>query len=132
MVLKMTQGLYFADMTTMKKLAASPRFRSRFFSPQEMKFLMSKNFSPYVIGEMFCGKAAFVKALGPTTFRDCKMSEVSVLADYSGSYYLSLAGNAKKHLERAKLQAIVSCARNKSLIMANVIIEPIPINRITS
>jgi phosphopantetheinyl transferase (holo-ACP synthase) len=119
---KMIQGLYFADMKTMKKLAASPKFRSKFFSPQEMKFLMGKNFSPYVIGEMFCGKAAFVKAMGVTAFRGCKLSEVSVLSDYSGSYYLSLAGNAKKLLAGKKMQVTVSCAYNKTLVMASVVL----------
>jgi phosphopantetheinyl transferase (holo-ACP synthase) len=109
-------------MKTMRKLAASPKFRSKFFSPQEMKFLMSKNFAPYVIGEMFCGKAAFVKAMGTTSFRGCKLSEVSVLADYSGSYYLSLSGNAKKLLAGKKMQATLSCAYNKTIVMASVVL----------
>ncbi|MCL2054355.1 MAG: hypothetical protein FWG90_08005 [Oscillospiraceae bacterium] len=117
----MNKGLYFADMDKMKKLAASPRFRSRFFSPQEMKFLMSKNFSPYTIGEMFCGKVAFKKAIG-ASFRDCKMCEVSVLADYSGSYYLSFSGSSKKLITDMGKQVYISCAHNKSMVMSSVTI----------
>ena len=117
----MVMGCYFADMKHMRKLTEKPKFRSRFFSPQEIKFLMSKNFSPYIMGEMFCGKVAFVKALG-AGFHGCAMTEVSVLADYSGSYYLSLSGNAKKRLAGLRMQAIVSCARNKALVSANVLL----------
>ena len=118
----MNQGLYFAEMTKMRKLAMLPKFRSRFFSNQEMKFLMSKNFPEYTIGEMFCGKLAFKKAMG-TQFMGCKLNEVSILADYSGSYYISLCGHTKLRLDNQKRKAYICCAHNKMMVMSMVNIE---------
>lgn len=116
----MLQGLYFVDMPHMKKIAVKPRFRARVFSPQEMKFLMSKDFSNNIIAEMFCGKMAFAKAMG-ASFRGCKLNEVSVLADYSGQYYFSLAGRAKMQFTFKQVKASVSCAHSNQTAMASVI-----------
>ena len=116
----MIQGIYFVDMPHMKKIALKSRFRSRIFSPQEMKFLIGKNFSSSVIAEMFCGKMAFAKAMG-TSSSGCRLNEVSVMADYSGQYYLSLSGNAKTHFAFKKVKATVSCSHTNTMAMASVI-----------
>lgn len=116
----MIQGLYFVDMPRMKKIAAKPKFISRFFSPQEIKFLMVKDFSAIVVAEMFCGKMAFAKALG-ASFHGCKLNEISVMSDYSGAYYFSLSGRAKMHFGFKKFKASVSCAHSKAFAMASVI-----------
>lgn len=117
----MIQGIYFVDMPHMKRIAAKPKFLSRVFSPQEMKFLMSKDFSSYIVAEMFCSKMAFAKALG-TSFRGCKVSEVSVLADYSGAYYLSLSGRTKMNFGFKQMKISVSCSHSNSFAMASVIL----------
>ncbi len=116
----MVMETFFADMPHMRKLIANPRFLSKFYSPSEMKFLMAKNFSPYITAEMFCAKVAFKKAMG-VSFRNCSLREVSVLADYNGYYYFSLSGNAKKYFQVKKVRANVSCAHSKTLAMSTVI-----------
>lgn len=116
----MIQGLYFVDMPHMKKLAMLPRFRSRIFSPQEIKFLMGKDFSPYIIAEMYCAKIAFKKAMG-TAFHGCDLKEVSVMADYSGQYYLSLTGRSKMQFTFKKMKSTVSCSHSNKIAMASVI-----------
>lgn len=116
----MIQGIYFVDMPHMKKIAVNPKFLSRVFSPQEMKFLISKNFSPYVIAEMFCGKMAFAKAMA-ASFHGCRLNEISILADYSGAYYFSLSGKAKMHFGFKKMKASVSCSHSNVFAMASVI-----------
>ena len=116
----MITELYFADMPHMRQLIKKPRFLSRFYSPQEMKFLMDRNFPPYVTAEMFCAKLAFKKAMG-ISFSGCSLQEVSVLADYSGAYYISLSGESKKRFKLKNMRINVSCAHSKALAMATVV-----------
>lgn len=111
---------YFVDMPHMRKTIANPKFLSRVFSPQEMKFLMGKNFSPYTTAEMYCAKIAFKKAMG-VSFTGCNIREVSVLADYSGSYYLSLSGESKRRFATKKMKSNVTCAHSKILAMGTVV-----------
>lgn len=113
---------YHADMPHMRELVKKPKFISRVYSPQEMKFIMGKNFSPNIMAEMYCAKIAVKKAIGPR-FRGCSIQEISVLADYSGTYYISLSGEAKKRLISAKMKISVSCSHSKTLAMATVMIE---------
>ncbi len=111
---------YHADMPHMKKLIKNPKFLSRFYSSHEMKFLMSKNFSPYITAEMYCAKMAFKKVMG-ASFNGCSVRDVSVLADYSGTYYISLSGDIKKRFSAQKMRLAVSCSHSKTLVMATVI-----------
>lgn len=111
---------YFVDMPHMRKIIVNPKFLSRVYSPQEMKFLMERNFSPYTTAEMYCAKIAFKKAMG-VNFHGCSIQDVSVLADYSGSYYLSLSGEAKRRFSATKMRSNVTCAHSKSLAMGTVI-----------
>lgn len=116
----MITEFYFADMPHMRRLIKNPRFLSRFYSPQEMKFLMDRNFPPYVTAEMFCAKLAFKKAMG-MSFKGCDLREVSVLADYSGAHYISLSGESKKRFKLKNMKINVSCAHSKALAMATVV-----------
>ena len=45
----MTIGTSIIDMAHFKRLTAKPKFLARYYSPQEMKFLMGKNFSVRII-----------------------------------------------------------------------------------
>lgn len=116
----MTTETYFVDMPHMRKIITNPKFLSRVFSPQEMKQLMKKNFAPYSIAEMYCAKLAFKKAMG-MRFSGCNIIDVSVLTDYSGSYYLSLSGTAKERFKQTGFRSNVSCAHSKALAMATVV-----------
>lgn len=113
---------YHADMPHMRVLVKKPKFISRVYSPQEMKFIMGKNFSPNIMAEMYCAKLALKKALGQR-FQGCSIQEVSVLADYSGNYYISLSGEAKKRLASTKAKFTVTCSHSKSIALATVIVE---------
>lgn len=113
---------YHADMPHMRELVKKPKFISRVYSPQEMKFIMGKNFSPNIMAEMYCTKLAMKKAIG-ARFRGCSIQEISVLTDYSGTYYISLSGEAKKRLVSTKMKISVSCSHSKSIAMGTVLIE---------
>lgn len=117
----MTIGTTINEMKHFKKLTAKPRFLAKYYSPQEMKFLMEKSFPLHVMAEMFSAKTAFVKALGINA-HGVKLNEISVLTDYSGAYYLSLSGRAKLIVISKKYRTAVSCAHSKRTAMANVIL----------
>lgn len=117
----MTIGTSIIDMEHFKRLTAKPRFLAKYYSPQEMKFLMEKNFSVPIMAEMFAAKAAFVKALGINA-HGVKLNDVSVLTDYSGTYYLSLTGRAKIILVAKKYRTVVSCSHHKISAIANVLL----------
>lgn len=117
----MTIGTTINDMEHFKKLTAKPKFLAKFYSPQEMKFLMEKSFPIPIMAEMFSAKTAFIKALGINAY-GVKLNEISVLTDYSGAYYLSLTGRAKLILVSKRYRTAVSCAHDKNSAMANVIL----------
>ena len=112
--------IYHADMPHLLKLIKKPKFLSRFYSSQEMKFLMSKNFSPYVAAEMYCAKMAFRKVMS-ANFTGCSYREISVLADYTGTYYISLSGEAKRRFAVTKLKHDVSCSHSRTTAMSSII-----------
>ncbi|MBQ2823240.1 MAG: 4'-phosphopantetheinyl transferase superfamily protein [Oscillospiraceae bacterium] len=111
---------YHVDMPHFRELIKKPKFLARLYSPQEMKFLMKKNFSPYITAEMYCAKMAFRKVMG-ANFSGCDFREISVLADYTGGYYISLSGEAKHRFMPLKLRASVSCSHSKSLASSTVL-----------
>lgn len=117
----MTISSYIIEMPRFRKLAAKPKFLARFYSPQEMKFLMEKHFPVYTIAEMMAAKAAFVKTMGVSASA-IRINEISVLTDYSGAYYISLSGKAKKLFAIKKSKIAVSCTHTKGLAQATVLL----------
>lgn len=85
-----------------------------------MKFLMEKHFPIYTIGEMFAAKLAFVKAMGMSA-QGCSLSQISVLTDYSGAYYISLSGTAKKAFALKRHRVAIDCSHTKNIASATVI-----------
>ncbi|MGN0674149.1 MAG: holo-ACP synthase [Oscillospiraceae bacterium] len=116
----MTIGSYIIELDRFKKLAPKPRFLAKYYSPQEMKFLMEKHFPLYSTAEMFAAKFAFLKAMGISS-NGLKMNEISVLTDYSGAYYISLSGKAKKAFSLKRCRIGVSCSHTKNIVQAIVI-----------
>ena len=110
----MTIGSYLVELDRFKKMAAKPRFLSKYYSPQEMKFLMEKHFPKYTMGEMFAAKFAFLKAMGINS-TGIRLNEISVLTDYSGAYYISLSGKAKKAFALKKCRIAISCSHTKNI-----------------
>ncbi|MCH5193292.1 MAG: 4'-phosphopantetheinyl transferase superfamily protein [Oscillospiraceae bacterium] len=117
----MTIGKFVVDVNRFRKLSAKPKFISKFYSPQEMKFLMEKHFPIYRIAEMFTAKMAFMKAMGVSA-RGCKLNEVSVLTDYNGIYYISLSGKAKTVFAAKRCKIAVDCTHTRIAALATVIL----------
>ncbi|MBQ3162090.1 MAG: 4'-phosphopantetheinyl transferase superfamily protein [Oscillospiraceae bacterium] len=110
----MTIGSYLVEFDRFKKLAAKPRFMSKYYSPQEMKYLMERHFPKFIMAEMFATKFAFLKAMGISS-TGIRLNEISVLTDYSGAYYISLSGRAKKAFAIKKCRIAISCSHTKNL-----------------
>lgn len=108
----MLNGIHVIEIDRIKNSMKNPKFLSRFYSPQEMKFLMKKHFNPYYVAEAFCAKLAFVKAMGPS-FRGCRLNQVSVLMDYNNSPYISLEGESKMKFAAKKCQMTISVSYSK-------------------
>jgi len=116
----MITGSYFIEIPRIRKLAQKPRFLSRVFSPQEIKFLMEKHFPVPKIAEMFAAKCAYLRALG-ISGKGSRMTEISVLTDYGGAYYISLSGNTKKIFALKRCRISVSCSHTRNLASAIII-----------
>ena len=58
-------GTSIIEIDRIIKSKSKPQFLSKYFSPQEMKFLMGKHFAPQVIAESFSAKLAFARAILP-------------------------------------------------------------------
>lgn len=110
----MTIGSYLVEFDRFKKMAAKPRFLSKYYSPQEMKYLMERHFPKFIMAEMFATKFAFLKAMGISS-TGIRLNEISVLTDYSGAYYISLSGRAKKAFAIKKCRIAISCSHTKNL-----------------
>ena len=117
----MNIGKFVIDMERFKKISAKPKFLAKFFSPQEMKFLMEKHFPIYRIAEMFSAKMAFLKAMGITA-KGCKLNEVSVMTDYNGIYYISLSGKAKTVFAAKHRKIAMDCSHTRHVALATVIL----------
>ncbi len=107
-------GSYLVELDRFKKMAAKPRFLAKYYSPQEMKFLMERHFAKFAMSEMFAVKFAFLQAMG-IHGKGIRLNEISVLTDYSGAYYISLSGNAKKAFAQKKCRIAISCSHTKNI-----------------
>ena len=116
----MTVGNFIVEIPRFRKLTAKPKFIARFFSPQEIKILMEKHFPVYDIAEMFAAKLAFIKAMGINS-QGCRLADISVLTDYSGAYYISLTGKAKKAFVPLRRKICIDCTHTKNVAMATII-----------
>ena len=115
----MNNGVHIIEIARIKHSLENPKFLSRLFSPQELKFLMGKHFSPSFISEVYCAKCAFVKAMG-MSFRGCTLNQISVLTDYIDSPYISLTGATKMKFASKKCQMTVSISHTKTYAAAVV------------
>ncbi len=114
-------GTAIVEMERIERLCTSSRFLARFFSADEIRFLVSRGLSQSLIAENYCAKIAFAKAIG-TGMRIVKASDISVLRDRLGSPILITSGRAKMLEERENYIINVSVAHCKSYATASVII----------
>lgn len=108
-------------MERIAKLCSSSKLLARFFSADEIRYLVSRGLPTSLIAENYCAKIAFAKAIG-TGMRIVKASEISVLRDRLGSPILITSGRAKMLEERENYIINVSVAHCKSYATASVII----------
>ena len=69
-------------MDRIRKLCSNSKFLARFFSADEIRYIVSRELSTSIIAENYCAKIAFAKAIG-TGMRIVKPSEISILRDAS-------------------------------------------------
>ncbi len=113
-------GIDIIEISRIKSSIKNPKFLSRVFSPQELKFFVQKSFSPSTSAANFSGKEAFSKSLG-TGFRGISLNEISILRDSLGQPYLSLSGKAKEIQLREKLKFSISLSHSKDYATAIVV-----------
>jgi holo-[acyl-carrier protein] synthase len=114
-------GSCIVERDRAEKSIKNPKFLSKFFSPQELKYHMKTHFSGDRIVKAFCCKLAFKRAMG-CNFNGCKLNEVSVLADVMDDPYISLSGNAKLKFEQANFGCSLSTCSSRHSAMAVVIL----------
>lgn len=114
-------GTAVIEIDRIKKAAKNPKFFSRYFSSDEVMYLVKHNMSPYVIAENYCAKIAFAKAIG-TGLRIVKAHEISVLRDRLGSPYITTDGMAKMLTERECYVYSVSVAHCKTHATASIVL----------
>lgn len=119
-VLNIKTGIDIIEIKRIAKIAKKPRFITRCFSADEIRFFITKSFNASTIAGNFCVKEAFAKALGKG-FRGFAMNEVSVLRDRMNSPYISLEGNAKKLADAEKLSFSVSISHCRDYATAVVV-----------
>jgi phosphopantetheine--protein transferase-like protein len=119
----MNIGISSIEYEHFKKIADNPRFRSKLLTSREMKFLMGKGFSAKIIAEMYCVKLAFIKAMGGNV-SGCRVSEISVLQDYSGISYIAPHGMTKQKFDAKQCKIAVSFTHNHLTCTAIVLLYP--------
>jgi len=113
-------GTDIIEISRIKRSIKNPKFLSRVYSPQELKYFVSISFNASTLAANFCAKEAFAKALG-TGLRGFSLNDISVLRDSVGAPYLSLSGNAKQIVMREKLKFSLSLSHSKEFATAVVI-----------
>lgn len=118
MVIKL--GTDISPIAKIARLAKNPKFISKYFSADEMRFFITKRFSPVIIAGNFSVKRSFVKLMG-VRLHGYTLKEISVLRDSMGSPYISLSGNAKAMAERERLYFAVTISRTKDYITSALV-----------
>ena len=118
-------GTAIIEMDRIRKLCSNSKFLARFFSADEIRYIVSRELSTSIIAENYCAKIEFAKAIG-TGMRIVKPSEISILRDRLGSPLLITEGRAKMLEERENYIINLSVAHCKSYATASVIITKGP------
>ncbi len=117
-------GISIIEISRIKKLCKRRRFLSDYFSPDEIRFIVSRSMSTEIIAENFCVKMAFAKAIG-TGMRVVRAREISVLRDRLGSPFIITSGYAKMLQERENYVFNVSVSHCKEYATACVLLNKV-------
>ncbi|MBP0982341.1 MAG: 4'-phosphopantetheinyl transferase superfamily protein [Oscillospiraceae bacterium] len=115
-------GTNIIELKRIRRAARNPKFLAKYFSADEIRFLVSHKLSTELIAENYCAKVAFAKAIG-TCFRIIRPQEISILRDRLGSPFIITTGRAKMLEEREKYVFNLSVAHCKQYASATVIIN---------
>ena len=117
-------GTNVVEIKRIRRAARNPKFLSKFFSADEIRFLVSHKLSTELIAENYCAKIAFAKAIG-TGFRIVPPNDITVLRDRIGSPFIITTGRAKMLEEREHYEFNLSVAHCKDYATATVIVNRI-------
>ncbi len=114
-------GTAIIEIDRIRRIARNPKFLSKYFSADEIRYLVNHNLSPSLIAENYCAKIAFAKAIG-TGVRIVPASDVAILRDRLGSPFIIANGRAKMLCERENYVVNVSVAHCKKFATASIIL----------
>lgn len=106
-------------------LKRRPRFAGRYFHPEELEQLKSKNNFVRHLAGRFAAKEAVVKAMG-TGFSGFSLKDIIILNDEKGRPYVKLAGKALdlcRDLQIEEFALSISFSRNTAVASAVAIMK---------
>ena len=115
-------GTSIIEMKRIRKASRNTKFLAKYFSADEIRYLVAHKLSTELIAENYCAKIAFAKAIG-TGFRIVRPQDITVLRDRLGSPFIITTGRAKMLEEREHYVFNLSVAHCKDYATATVIIN---------
>ncbi len=115
-------GTNVIELKRIRKATRNPKFLAKFFSADEIRYLVSHKLSTELIAENYCAKIAFAKAIG-TGFRIVHPQDITILRDRLGSPFIITSGRAKMLEEREHYVFNLSVAHCKDYATATVIVN---------
>ncbi len=115
-------GTAIIEIKRIRRAVRNPRFLSKYFSADEIRYIVNHNMSVELIAENYCAKIAFAKAIG-TGMRVVRAADITVLRDRLGSPFIITTGLAKMLTERENYVYNVSVAHCKDYATASIILN---------
>ena len=115
-------GTAIIELDRIRKVARNPKFLSKYFSPDEIRYIVKHHLATPLIAENYCAKAAFAKAIGTGT-RVVQARDITILRDRLGSPLVITSGRAKMLAERENYVFNVSVAHCKDYATATIILN---------
>lgn len=115
-------GTGVIEIDRIRRIARNPKFLSKYFSPDEIRYIVNHNIAPTLVAENYCAKVAFAKAIGTGT-RVVRARDITVLRDRLNSPFIITSGLAKMLTERENYVYNLSVAHCKKYATATVILN---------
>ncbi len=115
-------GTGIVEIDRIRRIARNPKFLSKYFSADEIRYIVNHHMSPTMIAENYCAKVAFAKAIGTGT-RVVRARDITVLRDRLDSPFIITTGLAKMLTERENYVYNLSVAHCKRFATATVILN---------
>lgn len=115
-------GTAIIELDRIRRIARNPKFLSKYFSADEIRYLVNHKLTTTLIAENYCAKVAFAKAIGTGT-RVVHPHDVTVLRDRLDTPFIITDGRAKMLTERENYVYNLSVAHCKKFATATVILN---------